>query len=381
MNKRILSAMLALIMMGTMSVSAADNTTYSAEAMTPIAGYFNSQSALDATLISRFSMGGSDEDGGLIEIVTYNTAAQVAYAVAGSAGQLVTISMTSVTTAGLAGTGVNMAELVGEIDGFVYGDMSSIAINATNTKLAVALQAEGYNDDGMVAIFDVNADGSLAENPVFVPCGKQPDALTFTPDGTTILVANEGEPRQGYGDGIVDPEGSVTMIDVASGTGTKVSFDGVSYDSNVLLKTGSTPAQDFEPEYIAADNTTAYVALQENNAIAVLDIASGTFTGVYGLGLQNFGNVALDMVADEVINLQTQDNVYGLYMPDGISMAAINGTTYLFTANEGDGREWGDEEGDNFYCNEQKGTTSPTGDVTLDEKVTWFNPGEYEMLD
>ncbi len=381
MNRRILASMLTLSLVGSMTVSAAEISSYSAQAVTPVAGFYNGETSLNADLISRFSIGGSDEDGGLIEIVTYNTSAQVAYAVAGSAGQLVTIPMTSVTAAGLSGQGVNMAELVGEIAGFVYGDMSSIAINSQNTKLAVALQAEGYNDDGMIAIFDVNADGSLGENPQFVSCGKQPDALTFTPDGTKILVANEGEPREGYGDGVVDPEGSVTLIDVASGTGTNISFEGVSYDENVLLKTGSTPAQDFEPEYIACDDTTVYVALQENNAIAVLDIASATFTGVYGLGLQNFGEIALDMIADEAINIETQNNVYGIYMPDGISMAEIGGTTYLFTANEGDGREWGDEDGDNFYCNEQKGTTSPTGDVTLDEKVTWFNPADYEMLD
>lgn len=356
-------------------------TPYAAVAVESTAGYFNNTGALDMTRISAFSIGGSDEDGGLVEIVAYNNVAQVAYVVAGSAGQLVTVPMTEVTTAGLAGTGVDMATLVGAIDGFVYGDMSSVAVNGQGTKLAVAIQAEGYNDDGMVAIFDLDITGAIVGDATFVACGKQPDSLVFTPDGTKILVANEGEPREGYGEGVVDPEGSVTMVDVATATAVNVSFDGVAYDANVLLKTGSTPAEDFEPEYIAASNTTAYVALQENNAIAVLDIASGTFTGVYGLGLQNFGEVALDMQDDGTINITTQENVYGIYMPDGISMAEIDGKTYIFTANEGDGREWGDEDGEYFYCNEQKGTTSPTGDVTLEEKVTWFNPADYEMLD
>ncbi len=386
MKKRIISALLASTLLGTtgaVALAAASMTDYTASAVTTVAGFYNAvgDEVLDANLISRFSIGDSDEDGGLIEIVTYNTTAKVAYAVAGSVGQLVTIPMSEVTDAGLAGTGVNMEELVGDISGFVYGDMSSIAINSDNTKLAVALQAAGYNDDGKVAIFDVNPDGSLAENPVFVDCGKQPDALTFTPDGSKILVANEGEPREGYSatgtDGVVDPEGSVTIIDVATGVPTTASFVGVNYDDKVLLKNGSTPEQDFEPEYIAADNTTAYVALQENNAIAVLDIASGTFTGVYGLGLQNFGEVALDLLNDGQIELTTQNNVYGLYMPDGISMATINGETYLFTANEGDGREWGEEGEATFYCNEEKSKTSPTGGVVLDEKVTWFNPEDY----
>lgn len=192
-----------------------------------------------------------------------------------------------------------MTALLADADmgNFTYGDMSSVAVNEAGTLLAVAIQEADYKANGLVAIFALNEDGSLSENIEFVACGVQPDALTFTPDGTKILVANEGEPRNGYGDGATDPEGSVTIIEVygdGSYTTTKVAFAENMYDENVLLKNGSTPAQDFEPEYIATSNTTAYVALQENNAIAVLDLETKAFTGVYGLGLQNFGEVALD---------------------------------------------------------------------------------------
>lgn len=357
-----------------------DQTNYPAIALEAIAGYENGTAGgLDVNLISRFDTGLANEDGGLVEIVAYNTDAQMAYVVAGSIGELIVIPMSELSLAGLSGTGINMEELVGTIDGFTYGDMSSIAINADNTQLAVALQADGYNDDGLVAIFQVNEDGSLAENPTFVTAGKQPDALTFTPDGSTILVANEGEPRESYGNGAIDPEGSVTIINATTYVAVNASFDGVSYDSNVLVKTGATPSEDFEPEYIAATNTTAYVALQENNAIAVLNIASATFTGVYGLGLQDFTQVAVDMQADEIINLETQTNVYGIRMPDGISLATIDGVDYLFTANEGDGREYEDGIGED-YCNEEKSKTSFNG-TEYEEKVTWFNPSDYEMLD
>lgn len=357
------------------------NSTYTAQETPSISGFYNGENTLNAELISRFSVDSSYEDGGLLEIVTYNSKSQIAYAVAGTLGELLLIPMNTVDSSGLSGTGIDMKSLVGEIEGFVYGDMSSIAINQDNSKLAVALQAESYNDDGMVALFTLLEDGSLGENPSFIPCGKQPDALCFTPDGSTILVANEGEPREGYGAGVIDPEGSVTLIDVSSGASTHVSFQGVTYDEKVLLQTGSTPSEDFEPEYIACNNEIAYVALQENNAIAILDIQSAQFTGVYGLGLQDYSTTKIDMVADGNIHFETQENVYGVYMPDGITLFQIDGKDYLFTANEGDGREWGDEDGEFFYCNEYKDPTSPTGSVTVEKKVTWLNPSDYEMLD
>lgn len=383
MKKKILSTILATMLTVTSSVTvfAGENNEYPAQELTGRNGYYDTLGlGLGMELVSRFDMQADTTDGGLVEIVTYNTQSKLAYAVSGATGELICVPMSDISTKGLAGTGINMQALVGQIEGFVYGDMSSIAIGANNTKLAVAIQAAGYNDKGKIAIFDVNVDGSLAQNPVFVDCGVQPDAVTFTPDGSKILVANEGEPRHGYGN-IVDPEGSVTIIDVATKTGKNISFNGVYYDNNVLLKKGSTPSKDFEPEYIATNNQYAYVALQENNAIAVLDLRTEKFTGVYGLGLKDFGAYSLDLEADGEIDIKPYDNVYGLAMPDGIAIHEINGKTYLFTANEGDGREWGDEDSDYFYTNEVKSNKSPTGGVELDEKVTWFNPEDYTMLD
>ena len=51
-----------------------------------------------------------------------------------------------------------------------------------------------------------------------VQVGAQPDMLTFTHDGDYLLTANEGEPS-GYGEGQVDPEGSVSIIPFKQGFG------------------------------------------------------------------------------------------------------------------------------------------------------------------
>lgn len=180
MKKSMISALLAVAMVGTISVSASDIAQYPAQEMTPVEGYYNSQSTLDATLISRFAIGGSDEDGGLVEIVAYNTDAKVAYVVAGSAGQLVTIPMADVTTAGLSGTGVNMAELVGTIDGFVYsadiaGDVAPEGlcfVNASDSATGNALLLAANEVSGTLSVIEVSTytapvvEESQVETPV-----------------------------------------------------------------------------------------------------------------------------------------------------------------------------------------------------------------------
>ncbi|OON97900.1 MAG: hypothetical protein ATN36_02165 [Epulopiscium sp. Nele67-Bin005] len=379
MNKKfVISAILAGLTLGNISNVQAQNI-YPSRDYSFGKNFAAENSNLDISLYSRFNIGTQSTKGGLIEIVAYNSSAQVAYATSGVTGEIIVVPMNENFANAYSGIGYNMEELVGNIEGFEYGDMSSIAVNSTNTQIAVALQANGFNDNGKVVVFELDNNGFLINNPQFFDAGKQPDNLIFTPDGTKILVANEGEPRNGMLD--IDPEGSVTIIDLTTNEATNINFDGVYFDEKVLLQNGKTPSEDFEPEYIVTTNDTAYVALQENNAIAILDINTNSFKGVYGLGLQDFGKVALDLEDDGEINIKTFDNVYGVYMPDGIELFELEDKTYILTANEGDGREWGEEDTENFYTNEHKSDTSPTGNVTVNGKVTWFNPADYEMLD
>ncbi len=204
--------------------------------------------------------------------------------------------------------------------------------------------------------------------------------VTFTPDGNYALSADEGEPRLGYEAGTVDPKGSVTIIDLKKGiekaTATTLGFE--SFDTKreqllkekVLFKKGAMPSVDLEPEYIVtgADSKRAYVSLQEANSIAVLDIQNKKFTAVKGLGFKdhNIEKNAIDLVKDKTINIKAQP-VNGTYMPDGISIYEYKGKTYILTANEGDGREWGS------YSN--------IGAATIDgEKVDILKNSEYDGL-
>lgn len=368
----------------------------------PTGGYENGTAALNLTQIARYSAGQYNVDGGVMEIVAYNQATEWAYAINGQSGKLAAIPLAGLTAGAhveaLTGTEIDVKALVEAEDStFQYGDMTSVAISPDSTTLAAALQAQGSNDAGRVALFTCEEDGSLTLEAL-VETGAQPDMVTFAGDGV-VLTADEGEPREGYGETIADPKGSVTVVDVEAQESTVVDFS--AFDSQrdqlaedgIVLKKGSAPSVDLEPEYIAVSGGKAYVTLQENNAIAVLDIESQAFEGVYSAGFEDHSTTAIDLdKKDDAYDPQTYESLLGIRMPDGIAAFTVEGTTYLVTANEGDAREWGDEDQGTFYLSEderdfgEEGVTSPTGAITaensgLEGKVVFFKTEDFDGLD
>ncbi|MGM9640196.1 MAG: choice-of-anchor I family protein [Faecousia sp.] len=351
---------------------------------TRVTGYYDETGSLKLELAGRHNSGAMNADGGSLEIVQYNPVNGFAYAVSGVKGKLIAVnlngSLDGETVAELTGTEYDLKSGV-LVEGFTYGDMTSVAVSPDGTKLAVAIQAEDYAANGVAAVFACKANGSL-ELLSAATVGVQPDMVTFA-SNDTILTADEGEPRNGVNG--VDPKGSVTIVTI--GKDHTLSANTVYFDqfdaqrealtaAGVLVQKGAQPSADFEPEYIAVSGGTAYVSLQEANAIAVLDIASSAFTGVYPLGFQDYSKTKVDLQKNDAILLENYENVYGIKMPDGISVTTIGGKTYLLTANEGDSRA--DWEG---LDNEAEGKTSPTGNVTLDAKVVWFNANLWDGLD
>ena len=327
--------------------------------------------------IAGYSTGYSDQEGGVAEIVAYSQDNQKCYLVNGREQKLDIVSLAGLT----AGEGAQSLTLEQRLDvsqmipDFAFGDLTSVAVDPVHDRVAVAVQAEDYAAKG--AILLLNYDGEYLAH---YPAGVQPDNVTFSPDGRYVLSANEGEPRQGYENG-TDPQGSVTIVDLAAETPAPNTVTFEAFDAqrealtqaNVILKQGLNPSTDFEPEYIAVDgeSATAYVALQEANSIAVLDLASGQFTGVYSLGFKDHSQPGNELDAnkeDKQAKLQNEAFM-GVYMPDGISLYEAGGKTFLLTANEGDASEW--EE----YANI---TTVVTGTVEEDGETTDV---EVEVLD
>lgn len=358
-------------------------------------GFENDTASLKLTRIAGYNSGMTDADGGVMEIVDYNSKTGYAYAVNGKKGVLTAISMKNLSSkdevSSLNGFDIDIKEMIEE-DDFTYGDMTSVAVSPNGKLLAAAIQAEGYADNGRAAIFTCNRDGSLTLVKT-VETGVQPDMITFTPNGNKILTANEGEPRNGYSDDAIDPAGSVTIIKTNGYSAVTADFTG--YDSekareklvskNIVLKKDTAPSADLEPEYIACDNRTAYITLQEANAVAVLDLTTGRFKNIYSVGFEDYSKIAVDIdKKDEEYKPQTYDSLRGIRMPDGISLVNLYGQNYLLTANEGDSREWGE------YLNEDernfgKDNTSPTGKITADNsgikgKVVFFDTEDYDGL-
>jgi len=241
-----------------------------------------------------------------------------------------------------------------KVDSTGLAGANSVAVK--NGIVAVAVEAAVKQDPGKVAFYSTGGSFLGA-----VTVGSLPDMLTFTPDGSKVLVANEGEPNSYNQATSVDPVGSVSIIDISGGANgaapvTTAGFTAFNGQEAALRAQGvriygpnATAAQDFEPEYIAvsADSTTAWVTLQENNALAKIDIATGTVTAIKPLGFKDHslpGN-GLDGSDrdgpgnDGAINIQNWP-LKGMYLPDAIASFSYNGQTYLVTANEGDAREY-----------------------------------------
>ena len=353
------------------------------------AGYENGTSALDITMSAHYTSGSFNVDGGVMEIVAYNKTNGYAYAVNGQDGVLAAIDIAGGDTE-LSSDDIDIKALVSDSD-FTYGDMTSVAVSPDGSLIAAALQDEDYEEEGRIALFSSASDGSIELLKVY-EAGIQPDMVTFSPDGRYVLTADEGEPREGYGED--DPEGSVTVVSLDDGIVSVIGFEAFDNplarkalaDKGIIMQKGTVPSEDFEPEYIAVGNNKAYITLQEANAVAVLNLDNMLFTGVYTVGLEDYSVVPVDIdKKDDAYNPKTYATLRGIRMPDGIACFSIDGNDYIITANEGDAREWGD------YLNEDErdfgdGDSSPTGSITaensgLDGKVVFLASNDYDGLD
>jgi hypothetical protein len=234
------------------------------------------------------------------------------------------------------------------------GDPTSVAVD--NGLVAVSVPANPRTEPGQVLFFQEMAPVGA------VTVGALPDMVTFTPDGKTLMVANEGEPNSYNQPDSVDPEGSISLIDTKSfrttKAKTKTKVKTISFaDFNVGNKrnkdlpadvriTGpnATVAQDLEPEYITVspDGKTAWVSLQENNALAIVKVKSAKVDEIVALGTKDYSLPGSGFDAsdrDGAINIANW-SVKGFYMPDGIANYEVGRKGFVVTANEGDAREY-----------------------------------------
>ncbi len=225
--------------------------------------------------------------------------------------------------------------------------------------VVVAVEAAPKTNPGKVVFFDRGGNGLG-----YVTVGALPDMLTFTPDGRKVLVANEGEPNSYNQPDSVDPEGTISVITLSfvagqrpgsyiPGTVKTIDFRAFNVggprhaelDPAIrIFGPNASVAQDIEPEFAAVspDSRTAYVTLQENNALAVIDLPAAKVTTLRPLGLKDHSLPGKGLDAsdrDNVINIATWP-LRGMFEPDAVSVYPSGDTTYLLTANEGEARDW-----------------------------------------
>jgi hypothetical protein len=255
---------------------------------------------------------------------------------------------------------------------FDAGDVTSVDIDPDGRGFGVAAVTEASGGQGIVVFFDTDAKQVLGDLTV----GFHPDMVVIDSAGDTLMVANEGDNAAS-----ANAPGSVSQISLAgfgggdpSGLGvTTTDFSGLGSllegvrDPEAAMNTATSlpDANNIEPEYIAIQGGKAYVALQENNAVAVYDLASNSFTAVQSLAPNGQVIDASDLDAGITID----DVVVGLPVPDAIDTFSVGGSTFYVTANEGDFLDSGNDEfrGDDFGVGQGTvGALDPAYDAALD---------------
>ncbi|MBY8976424.1 choice-of-anchor I family protein [Rhodobacteraceae bacterium NNCM2] len=247
-----------------------------------------------------------------------------------------------------------------ELDGLDgYDGVQSVSVKNGVVAVAIAgepVDATVFGDEvtlsqpGFVALFDASTGVLLST----VEVGNLPDMLTFNADGTSLLVAGEGE-KNADSDHDDNPLGTVAVIDTTDPANPVAEvlnftqFNGLeerAIDAGIRIQVGVSFGSDVEPEYISIspDGTTAFVSLQENNAIAKIDLATNEIVNIFSQGVTDFSSESeLDADDNGEINITNFDNLVGFRMADAIASFEVNGQTFIATANEGDSRDFDED--------------------------------------
>ena len=253
---------------------------------------------LNLSLLSSYSNGASGTNSA--EIVAFDPSVDRLYIANSIAGKLDIVNFAN-PAAPVAITSINIT---------TYGGINSIV--AHDSIIACAIESVPAQNNGKVVFFDYN--GNYINQ---VEVGPMPDMIT---------------------------NANVTNVGFTAYNGQEVALRAQGIR---VFSSSASVAQDFEPEYIAVseDNTKAYVSLQENNALVTIDLATNSIISLSALGYSSYSGAsgnAMDASDQSGAVLITGNlPIKGAYMPDAMTYKTIGGQGLLFTANEGDSREFG----------------------------------------
>ena len=312
-----------------------------------------------------------DSLGANAEISAYNPVSGILYTVGGGSGAIVVSDLTDPS---------NPRAVAVATPSDNSNTLQSVAV--FGQLLAVAVQNPVKTEPGFVQFYDLT-------NPVLpvflssVTVGALPDMVKFNNDGTKLLVTNEGEPDNEYA---IDPVGSISVIDTSAYLSstpqapTQANVQTIDFSpwegrKEELINRGiriagrpgvtTTLAQDIEPEAIAItrDGNTAYISLQENNAIAILDLSTDTpqITNIFSAGIQDWER---GRPSAENFNYSLSYAMGDNNLPEGVLAGGLSGLWF-------DGVETINEQPlDVYYSITDRG---PNGDL-VDGKRQFLDP-------
>ncbi len=160
------------------------------------------------------------------------------------------------------------------------GEPTSVTVVGGMALVGVNTSASYPEPSGHVAVVDIAGRSVLATCDV----GGQPDSVATSPDGTFLAVAIENERDEELDDGVIPqlPEGTLAIFDLGA-DGMPANCDA----ARIVDLTGlaEIAPDDPEPEFVDInDANIAVVTMQENNHIALVDLATGEVTGHFSAG-------------------------------------------------------------------------------------------------
>ena len=219
-------------------------------------------------------------------------------------------------------------QMAGTVDVSRWGEPTAVAVTPNGRyALVTVLDDESEiaeQQPGTLVFVDLRTQAIAAALSLD---GIGPDNLAVTPDGTKAIIAIEDEEDEDNLPG--DRPGSVNFV--------TINYDdpGASTVSNTPLEAegieGVNYGTDPQPEYvtITPDSRTVAISLQENNAIAILDVAAEDVIRIFSAGT----SVHRRADTNEEDDIIFTDSLEGRREPDAI---AFTRKGHIITANEGD---------------------------------------------
>lgn len=204
------------------------------------------------------------------------------------------------------------------------GEPTSVAVAGQYALTAVNTSPSFIAPSGNLQVIDIVTHALVTTFDL----GGQPDSIAVSPDGRYAAVVIENERDEDLGDGAPPqaPAGYMVIVDMigapAEWTMRNINFTGL--DSMRF-------ADDPEPEFVDINSANiAVVTLQENNHIALVDLASGNVINHFSAGTVDLDQI--DTQKDKLIEL-TSTLTDIPREPDGVSWIS---KSQFVTADEGD---------------------------------------------